>query len=199
MGADGHDDPLDCWPDKFLIAKSFGPKKFDSSASGFLYGLFDWCLKNTDYNDYLLTEADSMFVGKVPTNCPDGFGTFIAGKCPAEWRCGNYWFLHPPFWMNRTRCAQFVEQCVHNISQDDIGNGTPDVFAGIVCEQAGIPIVQQSVYSTNGLDMRMGSKLLEARNAYNTGAWHIHGVKRQDHIDFISGVTAEFPQDVIWE
>lgn len=149
----------------------------------------------TGEDSVLLTECDSVFV-RVPEAVPDGFGCFIAGYCPPEWGCGEWPFLHPPFYMSRDVAKKWVEAAIR-IVDADAGNGTPDVFAGMVCVQAGIPIVQLNVYSTNGLDMRAKSKLLEARKAFHNGVWHIHGIKRHDHLEFIFGWTNHFPKDAL--
>lgn len=149
----------------------------------------------TGESDVLLTECDSVFV-KVPESVPEGFGCFVAGYCPPEWKCGDWPFLHPPFYMRREVAQRWVE-AASRIIETDVGNGTPDVFAGMVCVQAGIPINQLNVYSTNGLDMRAKSKLVEARKAFLNGVWHIHGIKRHDHLEFIFGWTNLFPKDAL--
>lgn len=206
-GVDGRDSQLPCWPsDAFKFAEAFGPTDFplfnyggkQAGSPMFLVEMFEWCLLH-DYDSFLATEADSMFVGPVPGMVPSGFGTFIAGYCPPHWGCGDGPFLHPPFWMSRETAKRFTDVGRVMAERGDTGNGSPDVFTGMVCVKAQIPIEQQQVYSTNGLDMRCASKLMAARTAYNTGAWHIHGVKRQDHIDYISGATNELPKDVILE
>ena len=206
-GVDGRDSMLDCWPIDFKYAIAFGPEEFplfnesgrNSGVPAFLIEMFDWFIVNTDYDSFIATEADSMFVGKVPDKVPNGFGAFIAGYCPPQWNCGDGPFLHPPFWMSRETVIEFVRVGRKMVKEGDTGNGSPDVFAGLVCRRAGIPIEQQNVYSTNGNDMRCASKLIEARTAYNTGAWHIHGVKRQDHIDWITSATNAWSKDVIME
>lgn len=150
---------------------------------------------DTGESTVLLTECDSVFV-KVPEAVPEGFGCFLAGQSPPEWECGHWPFLHPPFYMRREVAARWVE-AASRIIEIDVGNGTPDVFSGMVCVQAGIPIVPLNVYSTNGLDMRAKSKLVEARKAFLNGVWHIHGIKRHDHLDFIFGWTNLFPKDAL--
>lgn len=149
------------------------------------------------YDWVLWTECDSVFFGPIPDQLDLGnFYCYLAGYCPQEWNCGRGPFLHPPFLMDVQTAKRWVESMRE--TPTDAGNGTPDVFSAIVCERAGIPVIScLGVWSTNGLDMRVKSKLLEARSEREKGAWHIHGIKRVDHLKFILGETHEFPVDTI--
>lgn len=145
----------------------------------------------------LWTECDAVFFSEPP-NLQPGFYCFIAGYCPPEWKCGSGPFLHPPFLADVQTAFNWC--CVELLFKDDIGNGTPDVYAAKICDRAGIKIKQcPGVWSTNGLDMRVASKLQEARRQHQSGAWHIHGIKRVDHLNFITGKTDDYPSDTIYQ
>lgn len=192
---DANDAPLTVVPDgiehKTVTVPARTDKRFHAER---LLNTFRAAI-DTGESTVLLTECDSVFV-KVPEQAPHGFGCYLAGFSPPEWQCGYWPFLHPPFYMTREVAQRWVEVAL-KVIDEDVGNGTPDVFAGMVCAKAGITIVPLNVYSTNGLDMRAKSKLVEARKALFNGVWHIHGIKRHDHLDFIFGWTNLFPNDAL--
>lgn len=166
-----------------------------------LLNTFD-AMGKLDYGWFLFTEYDAIFLKAVPDlgQLGNGFGAFIAGYCPEKWDCGLGPFLHPPFVLAATTLRKWLKAAGELIMAGAVGNGTPDVFAALVCEKAKIPIHNLvGVWSTNGLDMRVASKMVQAREAARNGCWHIHGVKRLDHRQFILGETDQFPSDTIME
>ncbi len=148
------------------------------------------------YDSILWTEADAIFLNSIPQFNRAAFNCTIAGYCPPEWNCGTGAFLHPPFLMSLDVADQWC--AVAGSIELEQGNGTPDVIAAMICKKAGIPILQlDRTYSCNGLDMRLATKMKEARVAMRAGAWHIHGIKRKDHQDYILGKTDAMPADTL--
>lgn len=162
-----------------------------------LFNAISCALRELDYDAFLFTEYDSIFLKPLlAPPAPGIVGAFIAGYCPPEWRCGNGAFLHPPFYGTRSTMEHWVNEAKWLLDRGLVGNGTPDVFCAMGCERAGIVIEQlPKVWSTNGLDMRIANRLRTARQEVKGGAWHIHGVKRADHLAYIMGQTDHFPAD----
>jgi len=204
IGLHAKDSPVEQWPE--CVASTEPVEIRDGKWMG--YGLrpcvladcFRLLMKTAmvlDYDWVLWTESDAVFFKGAPQLEP-GFHCFIAGYCPSEWNCGNGPFLHPPFFVDVKTAFEWC--CAEELYRGDIGNGTPDVYAALVCQSAGIKIQQcPGVWSTNGLDMRVSSKLDQARSHYRSGAWHIHGIKRNDHLDFITGNSYVYPADTIYQ
>src|SRR5207249_1082200 len=121
----------------------------------------------------LWTECDSIFLGPVPTYFgKEFFHADIVGRCPAEWNCGNGPFVHPPFLMTVDLAAVWCNAAA--LLSTEVGNGSPDAFVPIACAAAGIELMQlPMVWSCNGLDMRLTSKMRDARRARESGCWHI--------------------------
>lgn len=69
---------------------------------------------------------------------------------------------------------------------------------GLICIEGKITIHEANVYSCNALDMRVAEKLQEAKACYLNGGWHIHGLKRTDHIDFVTAKTIRYPADTFF-
>lgn len=203
VGLDGPDSHVACWPSCFKSVMAVGPPRDESKSFHpiRLVAAFRKALES-DASWFIFTEYDSIFLAPVPNPPVDweSFGAFIAGYCPESWGCGDGPFLHPPFVVYATTAARWEKAACSLIKRESFGNGTPDVFAAMACQEAGIPIVNlPNVWSTNGLDMRVASKLIAARKSAEAGCWHIHGVKRQDHLDFILGKSEVFPADTIME
>lgn len=147
-------------------------------------------------DSFLWTECDSIFLGPVPSRIPESFEAFHAGDRPPEWNCGEGPFVHPPFWMSRKNWILWLSVAAQLLGS---GNGTTDVLAPMAAMAAGIPFVPcDEVWSTNGQDMRVASKMVQAKAMIETGVWHVHGVKRLDHLEFILGKTRNFPTDTLW-
>jgi hypothetical protein len=204
IGLEGLDSPVEWWPD-FVSLRCKNPIRPGKSLG---YGLKPTLsvdsiesltkLANACHFDALLwTECDSIFLGPVPDEFDrSALNAVIAGYCPPEWKGGDGPFLHPPFLMTVEIATKWCDAS-KEVSTEE-GNGAPDVFVPIVCKAANIGIVQISgVYSCNGLDMRLLSKLNEARESARMGCWHIHGIKRKDHQDYILGKTNAFSADTI--
>lgn len=203
VGLEGDDSPIEWWPGWIKskirspirhgrwLGYGFRPTLLVDSIAGM-------CDFAGDHEWLLWTECDSIFLNGVPNRNfdPDGFNAIIAGYCPPEWKCGRGPFIHPPIVLSIDTAKRWVKAA--KSMSTEIGNGAPDVFAPIVCDQAGIRVKHiEDVWSCNGLDMRLASKMKEARTAAKRGAWHIHGIKRQDHQDYILGRTDKFPDDTI--
>lgn len=205
IGLEGDDSPVEWWPDwiKGKVVSKIRPGRW--LGYGFrptllvdsIAGMCDFA--GDKYEWLLWTECDSIFLnGSVrPEACkPIAFNALIAGWCPPEWKGGSGAFIHPPFLLSIDVARRWVSMA-RSMSTEH-GNGAPDVFAPIVCNHAGIPLATiDHVWSCNGLDMRLASKMREARKAANNGCWHIHGIKRQDHQDYILGRTDNFPADTL--
>lgn len=207
IGIDGPDKELKCWPKCFKkvinLVGLWRTNFFDDDPKLFhAFRLRETIMELSMlcYDRFIITEYDSVVLSE-PRGIEEGrLGAFIAGYCPESWGCGNGPFLHPPFVCDEITLEYLADEAREMSPTDNVGNGTPDVFMPILCNRAGVKIYQpEGVWSTNGLDMRMASKLVEARRQANSACWHIHGVKRQDHLDYILGKTEEFPKDVIME
>jgi len=203
IGVDGVDSEVKCWPGCFRFATAVKPVR--DGTMGFhpmrLLNTFNE-VSRLDYDWFIFTEYDSIFLKKIPDFgvIGNGFGAFIAGYCPEKWNCGSGPFLHPPFVLSIDTLGKWITTAAELIMAGQLGNGTPDVFSALVCEKAGIEIHNlNGVWSTNGLDMRVASKMIQAREAARNGCWHIHGVKRLDHRQFILGEIDQFPIDTIME
>lgn len=203
VGVDGVDSEVKCWPGCFRYAVAIPPAREDTRwfHPRRLMNTFNE-VSRLDYDWFIFTEYDSIFLKAVPDmeHLGDGFGAFIAGYCPEKWNCGSGPFLHPPFVMALATLGRWITAAAKMIMAGRFGNGTPDVFAALVCDEAKILIQNlEGVWSTNGQDMRVASKMMWAREAARNGCWHIHGVKRLDHRQYILGETDVFPADTIME
>lgn len=198
VGLDWSDSPIDCWPQCFAFC---GPSL--PAQPGFLnVNRITQALEYvTKFKSAIITEYDSLILKPAPEDPPDGIlYTFIAGYRPPQWGVGEGPFIHPPFWATGPTFKALSDAANELLKQGRIGNNTSDVFLADCCDYARVGIVQPpGIWSCNGLDMRVASKLLMARTEAMDGAWHIHGVKRQDHLDFILGQTNQFPADTYWE
>lgn len=206
IGIDGPEDELKCWPicfKKIIGLTGSWSHCFDRTAKLFHPTRLREMLMEMSmlpYDLFILSEYDSVIFSE-PRGIQKGkFGAFIAGYCPESWGCGDGPFLHPPFICDKHTLEVLAAEAGGMRPDEDVGNGTMDVFMAILCKRAKVEIYQpEGVWSTNGLDMRMASKLMEARRALQSGCWHIHGIKRHDHLNYILGKTDEFPKDVIME
>lgn len=199
-GVSGNDSKIEPseWPSVFKHIISVGPldgRVFDLHARR-IVEMFEWAL-STDYDAFVATEYDSAFF-REPPEPTDGVGCWIAGYCDPRWKCGDGPFLHPPFHVSRVTARRIVDVGRDLLERRIIGNGTPDVFLGLVCTEGEIPIDRSNVYSCNALDMRIAEKMVDARNHFKRGVWHIHGIKRRDHYDFITGKTDQYPPDTFF-
>lgn len=199
----GADDSQPQWPEYFIAAvvsrirpgKWLGYGLRPTLSADSLVALRN-CAVAGGYDSILWTECDSVFLGPIPNFNQEAFNCVIAGYCPPEWNCGRLAFVHPPFLMSVTVADCWCETVLQ--VNTETGNGAPDVFVPIVCAQAGIPLMPLAgTYSCNGLDMRLESKMREARASASNGCWHIHGIKRKDHLDYILQKTETFPADTL--
>lgn len=98
IGLENCDSQLKCWPecftevietlvDPFCDRKESHPRRM----SAFLSEL----AMLSAYDGFILTEADSIVLGKPHGLDWEKFGAFVAGYCPPEWACGNEAFLLP--------------------------------------------------------------------------------------------------------
>lgn len=206
IGLEGEDSPVECWP-KCVLGYYTGKAREDKWIGyGIRPTLMVDCLNALTViaaqwgHDWILwTECDSAFFKPIPDNLDAGmFYCFVAGYCPPKWNCGDGAFVHPPYMMDIATARNWVTAAKN--TPTNVGNGTIDVFSAIVCERAGIPIIScPGVWSTNGLDMRVASKMMMAREAVRSGCWHLHGIKRLDHRQYILGESDQFPADTIME
>jgi hypothetical protein len=204
VALEGIDSEVSCWPDYIIGILMCSVRGGRWCGYGMKPTLLIDCIKELarvaeerGYEAILWTECDSIFLGKVPEVDDGVLGAFIAGYCPEQWRCGSGPFLHPPFLMTVTSAKRWLENAESVV---EFSNGTNDVVAAMAAERAGLEVKSlPGVWSTNGLDMRLAPKLQEAATAAQSGGcWHIHGIKHQEHLDFILGRASNWPKDIIW-
>jgi hypothetical protein len=132
------------------------------------------------FDRFCIIEWDCLFFHPLPEF--SGMAAFHAGNQSPGMRAHR--FYHVPWCFDFEAGSAFIKKADELIQQVSGHECSPDVFFGWACEQAGLPVTQPwQGFSRNSLDCAGDLEL--AREAYQSGAVAIHGIKSPMELGYI--------------
>ena len=166
-----------------------------------LIGTIEYALNHyPGLSDLLIIEHDGIFLRPIPP-LPPGLVTWQAGgydghgySGPLPWPfCTTNKYFHPP-WKFDLETAKIVAATGRALLEiGSFENGSPDVFISKIMDVADLPWQQSNTWSSNGLDSDLPQLRAACRQAIHNGAWHVHGIKTAEQLDFVLNCLKNCP------
>lgn len=164
-----------------LLRVGTDPDRMPHRWVGRFMAIMEACSQMPGPTDFCFIEADGIFTRPLPPH-PGGLVTTLAGHKSPGFRGHNYY--HTPWWMDRKTMGAVLFWGRRMLNADLDEAGFIDRFIGLMELLYDLTIVPASSYSQNSLDQ---SHFLEqARAAIAKGAYYVHGVKTQQHLDYVT-------------
>jgi hypothetical protein len=195
-GVDEADSPVACWPNCFrMVCAVEAGKPMRHPVR--LLEVARMALASR-YDRFVLAEYGSLFLGKIPDTPEEAFCGCIIGPSPPDWNVGSFPVMKPPYIANRPILERWLRAAESLIVAGKTGNGSTDMFVSMCCRKALLHVYGLSgVHALNG--SRNASDIVIARKRVEEGIWHLHGVKRADHLKFILQKSDLIPSDAIMQ
>jgi hypothetical protein len=145
----------------------------------------------SSYDDFFLTEYDSMFT-KPPPPHPGGLFACRAGGTMPGFKCSV--FFHPPWWADRATAATIVSTGEKLIAAGETEQGSTDCFLGLLVDRSGIKwtntdtLTCQNGGDGSDMDGYLAPRIESFLNAHPQN-WFVHGVKTQSNVNLIKRLS----------
>jgi hypothetical protein len=169
--------PLDPHP-RFNLSIGGPPQSTDNKWVDRFLDILQWATTHPDcdpYERYVLTEADSVFLGPIP-DTGEFAGTMAGYRSPGF---NGEMFYHAPWCLTYEAATEFLRRARIMLSYKISEHGFIDRFIGAYRDLYGVYIgdLRGQTYTRNTVDLK---DVEECRAAIKRGVWFIHGIKSPD-------------------